>query len=173
MSIEKGTVVAMHYDLKDVNGKLIESTKNSMPLEFITGHNNILPKLDEKVMGSNIGDKFSLTLTAKDAYGEHNETNIKDIEKSGFPDGVELKIGMSFMADMGNGQMPFIIKEVNDDKVKIDFNHPMAGQELTFDVEVAGTREATEVELQHGHVHAGQSSCEPSSGGCSGCGGGC
>ena len=160
MSIEKGTVVAMHYDLKDVNGKLIESTKNSMPMEFITGYNNIL-------------DKFSLTLTAKDAYGEHNETNIKDIEKSGFPDGVELKIGMSFMADMGNGQMPFIIKEVNDDKVKIDFNHPMAGQELTFDVEVAGTREATEVELQHGHVHAGQSSCEPSSGGCSGCGGGC
>ena len=172
MSIDKGNVVAMHYDLKDVDGKLIESTKNSKPLEFITGFKNILPKLDEKIMSSNVGDEFSLTLESKDAYGEIDEANVRDIEKKGFPEGMELKIGMTFMADMGNGQMPFVIKEVNDDKVKVDFNHPMAGQQLTFDVEVAGIREASEAELQHGRVGATESSCDPS-GGCSSCGGGC
>ncbi len=154
MAIAKGAVVAMHYDLKDKDGNLIESTKGSKPLEFLAGYNNILPKLENKIMESNVGDKFTLTLAPEDAYGEYDKGQVRNIPRNSFPDTLELQIGMQLMADMGDHQLPFTVKEINEDEVLIDFNHPMAGTELTFDVEITGMRAATDVELEHGHIHA-------------------
>ncbi|GAB4181966.1 MAG: peptidylprolyl isomerase [Calditrichia bacterium] len=153
MSIEANSVVTMHYDLKNENGDLIESTKNHQPIAFLTGHQQILPKLEEKISQSNVGDTFQITLAPADAYGEFLPEYVKEVSRSDFPPDTEIEPGMDFVATIDNQEMMFFVKEVEGDKVVIDFNHPLAGETLVFDVEIVESRPATPEELSHGHVH--------------------
>lgn len=153
MSIVADSVVTMHYDLKNDAGELIESTKNHQPISFLTGHQQILPKLEEKIMASNVGDKFEITLEPKDAYGEFLPDYVKEVSRSDFPPDTQIEPGMDFVATIDNQEMIFFVKEVNGDKVTIDFNHPLAGKTLVFNIEIVDARPATPEELSHGHVH--------------------
>ena len=153
MSIAANSVVTMHYELKNAEGEMIESTRNHQPISFLTGHQQILPKLEEKILASNVGDTFEITLQPADAYGDFIPEYVKEVSRFDFPPDTQIEPGMDFIATIDNQEMMFFVKEVNGDNVTIDFNHPLAGQTLVFNVEIVEARPATPEELSHGHVH--------------------
>lgn len=154
MSLEVNKVVTFNYTLKDNEGTVLDSTDNKAPLTFLSGMSQILPKLEEALGGMLIGGKKNVKVSAVDAYGEYDEKAIQNIKKEQFPPEAELEVGMRYVANAPDGgQMPFIITEVNEADIKVDFNHPLAGKDLEFDVELVDLRDATAEELQHGHVH--------------------
>ena len=157
--IEAKQVVSLHYKLNDENGKLIEETYGGNPLSFIYGVGGMIPQFEEEIKNLNPGDKFSFKIAAADAYGIRNNEAVVDIPKNIFEvdgkiDDNLLTVGNVIpMSDNQGQRMDGIVKEVNDDSVKMDFNHPLAGVDLYFDGEIVSSREATAEELDHGHVH--------------------
>lgn len=154
MPIKLNQVVTINFTLKDETGEVIDSTQGNQPFTFISGNNQILPKLEESIGGMLIGSKTNVKLDPIDAYGEYKEEAVQSVDRSEFPQDVELEEGMSFMAHTPEGrQVPLTIAGVEGDKVTVDFNHPLAGRTLEFDVELLDMRDATFEELQHGHAH--------------------
>jgi len=154
MSIQQNQVVTIHYTVKDDKGNVVDSTIGKEPLSFIFGMNQILPKLEEAIQDMLIGSKKAVELTPEDAYGEYHDDAVQTIERNEFPEGTELEEGMGFVANTADGrQLPFVIKEVSGNDITIDFNHPLAGKKLNFEVELIDIRDATPEELAHGHVH--------------------
>ena len=156
MPIEKNKVVTINYILKDEEGKVIDSTENNPPFSYLSGSNQILPKLEEKIEGMIIGSSKNVVLEPKDAYGEYQEDAVQKVSRNEFPKDADLQKGMSFLANTPDGkQMPFYIQEVSGNDITIDFNHPLAGKKLEFDVKLMDIRDATQEEITHGHAHAG------------------
>ncbi len=154
MAIKPDQVVTVHFTLKDENGTTLEVADKNQPYSFLSGRDQILPKLEEKISTMLINSKGTVELLPEDAYGEFEENAIQKASRSDFPEDIELQEGMNFMADMGDGkQLPFFIKEIDNDEITIDFNHPLAGKSLTFDLELVDVRDASSEELAHGHVH--------------------
>lgn len=154
MSLQKDQVVTFNYTLKNEEGKTIDAAPKEQPFSFISGNNQILPKLEEQLGEMLIGSKKTIVLPPDEAYGDYSEDAIQVVKRTEFPEGTDIQVGMGFVADTPDGrQMPFTITEVKGEDVTLDFNHPMAGQTLTFEVELMDTREATAEELDHGHVH--------------------
>ncbi len=154
MSLKSNQVVSINYTLKDEDGNVIQATDKENPFSFISGQGQILPKLEEQLDGMLIGSKKEVTLSAEEAYGNYQEEAIQNVKRTDFPEGTDLQKGMGFVANTPDGrQMPFTISEIKEDDITIDFNHPLAGKALTFDVELLNVREATNEELEHGHVH--------------------
>ena len=154
MAIEANKVVTMNFKLTDDQGNILDSTEHGGPFSYLTGKNNILPKLEEAVNNMIIGTKKQIKLDAENAYGNYNEQIVQVVGKENFPEDFVLEVGMEYMASNPDGvQMPFVITEVRDEDVTIDFNHPLAGKNLNFDVELIDVRDATQEELTHGHVH--------------------
>jgi len=154
MPIEANKVVTMNFTLTDETGNVLDSTDTAGPFSYISGKGMVLPKLEEAVSGMIIGTKKHLTLEAKDGYGEYNDDAVQAVGKENFPEDFVLEAGMEYMASNPDGvQMPFIITSVEDETITIDFNHPLAGKNLNFDLELLDVREATPEELSHGHVH--------------------
>lgn len=154
MAIEVNKVVTMNFTLADDEGNILDSTEQGGPFSYLTGKNNILPKLEEAVSTMIIGTKKQIKLDAENAYGKYNEQVVQIVGKENFPQDFVLEVGMEYMASNPDGvQMPFTIINVDGDEVTIDFNHPLAGKNLNFDVELLDVRNATPEELAHGHVH--------------------
>lgn len=154
MPLEINKVVTMHFTLKDDQGNVLDSTENSHPFAFITGKDQILPKLENEVNSMIIGGKKKVSLAAEDAYGTYNEEVVQVVDKKEFPQDFVLEIGMQYIANAPDGtKMPFTITDVEGDDITVDFNHPLAGKNLNFDVELVDIRDATPEELAHGHVH--------------------
>lgn len=154
MPIGSNKVVTIHYTLKDQSGNLLDSTIGSQPFSYLTGNEQIIPKLEEEIDTMLIGGKKNVLISAEDAYGEYREDLVHQVKKSNFPDDVELEIGMQFVTNTPDGtQMPFVIKEIDGEDITIDFNHPLAGKNLDFEIELVDVRDATDEELAHGHVH--------------------
>ncbi|HMN18491.1 MAG: peptidylprolyl isomerase [Ignavibacteriales bacterium] len=154
MPIEVNKVVTLNFTLTDDTGNVLDSTNQGGPFSYITGRGMVLPKLEEAVSIMMIGTKKQLRLDAADAYGNYNEQIVQVVGKENFPKDFVLEVGMEYMASNPEGvQMPFTIIEVNDDEITIDFNHPFAGINLNFDLELLDVRDATAEELAHGHVH--------------------
>lgn len=176
MIITKDKVVSLVYELRadSKDGDVIESLTEANPLSFLYGSGNLLPKFEEHINGLKVGEKFDFDLVADDAYGEVNDTAIVDVPASVFmTDGVLdeslVKIGNTIpMRDNAGNRLNGVVKEISGENIKMDFNHPLAGNHLFFNGEVTEVREATEEEISHGHIHgAGGGGC--GSGGC-GCG---
>ncbi len=154
MPFETNKVVKMNYTLKDSEGIVIDTTENKEAFSFLSGANQVLPKLEEEVGTMLIGSKKNVKLSAEEAYGVYDEKAIQNVAKSTFPKDTTVEVGMGFMANSPDGQpMPFKISAVDGDDVTIDFNHPLAGKDLEFDVHLADIRDASEEEAAHGHVH--------------------
>jgi FKBP-type peptidyl-prolyl cis-trans isomerase SlyD len=154
MAIAANKVVTMNFVLTDDDGNVLDATDKGEPFSYLSGNNMVLPKLEEAVSGMIIGTKKNLRLEAADAYGVYNEQIVQIVGKENFPKDFELEVGMSYVASNPDGaQMPFVITEVRDEDVTIDFNHPLAGKNLNFDIELLNIRDATSEELAHGHVH--------------------
>lgn len=155
--IENNKVVTLNYTLKEgtPEGNLIEETYSANPLVFLFGKGNMLPKFEENITGKKAGDKFSFTIESKEAYGEKNETAIIDVSKEAFGnDDSLMQLGKSLpMQDKDGNRFDGIIVELSDETVKMDFNHPLAGVTLSFEGDIVELRDATEHELEHGHIH--------------------
>jgi FKBP-type peptidyl-prolyl cis-trans isomerase SlyD len=161
MQITKNTVVSLSYILKrnDANGEIIEETKAGDPLVFLYGNGQMLPKFEEYLNALKAGDAFEFTLASDDAYGEMDQDAIIDLDKSifqvdGKTDDEMLAIGnvIPMRDDQGN-MLQGIVVSVSKDMVRMDFNHPMAGNVLHFAGKVIEVREASAEELSHGHAH--------------------
>jgi len=161
MQITKNTVVSLSYILKrdDTSGEIIEETKAGDPLSFLYGNGQMLPKFEEHLSTLSTGDDFEFTLSSDDAYGEMDQDAIIDLEKSifmvdGKTDDEMLAIGNVIpMRDDQGHMLQGIVVSVTDDLVRMDFNHPMAGNVLHFKGNVIEVREASAEELSHGHAH--------------------
>ena len=154
MPIGVNKVVTMNFTLTDDTGNVLDSTDAGGPFSYISGTGTVLPKLEEAVSIMMIGTKKQLKLEAKDGYGEYNQDAVQAVGKENFPEDFILEAGMEYMASNPDGvQMPFVITNVEDETVTVDFNHPLAGKGLNFDIELLDVRDATTEELAHGHVH--------------------
>ncbi|AEE15680.1 FKBP-type peptidyl-prolyl cis-trans isomerase [Treponema brennaborense] len=163
MTIAKDKVVSIEYTLKDSEGEILDSSEGMGPLDYIHGHQNLIPGLERELDGKKAGDELSVTVEAADGYGEYNQELVVEVPKSQFEDGVTIEEGMQFEASSPDGNRVVTVIEVTDEKVTIDANHPLAGEKLFFTVKITGVRDATEEELAHGlHEECG---C--------GCGGDC
>lgn len=175
MKVTKDKVVSLTYELRldSPEGEVVESLSPESPLTFLYGSGNLLPKFEDNISGLKVGDNFKFNLSAADAYGEINENAIVNVPISAFEvdgkvDDSLVKIGNSIpMQDSSGNRLTGTVKEIHTDAVKMDFNHPLAGNSLFFEGEVTEIREPSDEELMHGHVHTG-GSCN---GGCSSCGG--
>ncbi|CAH6804680.1 FKBP-type peptidyl-prolyl cis-trans isomerase SlyD [Vibrio chagasii] len=153
MKIEKNVVVSVAYQVKLEDGVVVDQSTAEAPLDYLHGHNNLITGLEKELEGKVAGDKFSTTVTPEDAYGEHNDALVQRVPADVFQGVEQIEVGMRFLADTDQGPIPVEVTEVDGDEVVVDGNHMLAGQTLTFDVEVVAVREATEEEVQHGHVH--------------------
>ena len=153
-TIEEGKVVSIHYELKNGEGEVLDSSAGGDPLEYLHGAENIVPGLEKQLTGKAAGDKVQAEVAPADGYGERDERGVFDVPKTEFPDEVEPEVGMNFaIQDDGGHVFPVWISEVHEEKVVLDVNHPLAGVTLHFDVSIEAIREATEEETTHGHVH--------------------
>ena len=147
--IENNTVATVHYTgTLPKSGEIFDSSKDRDPLTFLVGHKQMIPGFERELMGASVGEKVEFTLSAEDAYGEHNPDAIQKVPVDMFGE-IKPETGMTLMSDMG----PFRVTEVGDELVTVDFNHALAGESLTFNVEIVEIRDATEEEIAHGHAH--------------------
>ena len=155
MTIVDNKVVEIHYVLKDKDGDLLDSSEGEAPLAYIHGIGNIIPGLEKQLNGKKIGDKIKAIISPSDGYGVWEEKLIQKIPMSNFKDKSQVKLDAQFRVEMEDGPRIATITKIENDDVTIDMNHPLAGEELHFDVEVMAIRDATEEEISHGHVHNG------------------
>lgn len=163
MKIADNSVVFMNYTLKDDQGQIIDSSSERGAMPYLHGHNNIVPGLEKELTGLAVGDKTNVAVAPEEGYGPVVPEAIQTFPVDAFASiEEEIKPGMQFQAQGPEGQVQVItIKEVTDEGIVVDGNHPLAGQTLHFEVEIMEVREATEVELEHGHPHSGEGdSCE-------------
>jgi FKBP-type peptidyl-prolyl cis-trans isomerase SlyD len=161
MRIQENKVVSLAYELRvnDEHGEIVEKVDKNSPLTFLFGRGNLLPDFEANINGLAQGDAFSFTLEPEKAYGLVTEEAIVQLPKSIFEvdgkvDDNLLKVGNNIpMQDNTGNRLNGIVMEINDSEVKMDFNHPLAGDTLHFKGEVAGIREASPEEISHGHIH--------------------
>ncbi|MDP3010110.1 MAG: peptidylprolyl isomerase [Methylococcales bacterium] len=153
MQVADNMAVSIHYTLTNDKGEVLDSSIGDEALVYLHGEGNIISGLEQALNGKAVGDKFNVRLDAKDAYGEFMEDRIQVISRAMFEGVDELEVGMQFQADVSDGPGIVTITKIDADNITIDGNHPLAGEPLTFAVEVVAIRAATEEELDHGHVH--------------------
>tara|TARA_B110000438_G_scaffold269125_2_gene285251 strand:+ start:256 stop:795 length:540 start_codon:yes stop_codon:yes gene_type:complete len=148
--IENDTVASVHYTgtFPD-SGDEFDSSRDGDPLTFLVGHKGMIPGFEREILGAAVGDSRSFTLEPEDAYGHPSDDHVQEVPREMFPEEMPLDLGMTLMSDAG----PFRIVAITDDTVRCDFNSPMAGKTLHFEVEIVEVRAATEDELAHGHAH--------------------
>lgn len=147
-------VVSMHYTLTDNEGNVLDSSEGAEPLTYLHGAGNIIPGLEQALVGKVAGDSQQVKVEPEEAYGEVIQELIQTIDKAAFQGVDSVEVGMSFEAQTQEGSVEHVVvTAVNGDEVTIDANHPLAGVALTFDVEIVSVREASEEEIAHGHVH--------------------
>lgn len=152
--ITDGVVVSLAYSLT-VDGEVIEQVGADEPLEYLHGADMIVPGLEAVLQGKQVGEKLHVTLPPDQAYGEYDEDEIEEIDLDEMPESEQLQEGMMVEVEDEDGETYYaFVAEITDDSVVLDFNPPLAGKTLTYDVEVLGMREATQEEIEHGHLHS-------------------
>lgn len=153
MQIEEKKVVTLNYTLKNDEGEVIDAS-NDGSFAYLHGANNIIPGLENALVGKAADDELSVSIEPAEGYGERNPEMVQVVDRNMFNEGDEINVGMQFHAQSPDGQMIIVtIADIDGDQITIDGNHPLAGVNLNFDVKVVEVRDATEEELDHGHVH--------------------
>jgi FKBP-type peptidyl-prolyl cis-trans isomerase SlyD len=152
MKIAKGSVVRFHYTVAEVGQESLESSKAREPLAILYGHGNIIPGLETAMLDREAGENFGVDIAAAEAYGEKRDGLSQRVPKKHFG-AQKLEPGMQVVLQTNFGPRAVTIQKVGMSVVDVDLNHPMAGKDLHFDVEIVEVREASAEELEHGHVH--------------------
>jgi FKBP-type peptidyl-prolyl cis-trans isomerase SlyD len=153
MEIADNKVVSMHYKLTDDDNNVLDSSEGRDPLSYIHGVGNIIVGLEKQLSGKAVGDKVKATVVPSEGYGERDDNLVQVVPKSGFQGDEELQVGMQVQVGTPQGNAIASVAKIEGEDVTLDVNHPLAGVTLHFDVEVMDVREATQEELDHGHVH--------------------
>lgn len=152
MKIEKDRVVRFHYTVSEQGQAPLESSEGRDPLAILVGHNNIIPGLEKAMDGHEAGDTFEVDVVAADAYGERREGLTQRVPKKYFK-GQKIAVGAQTVLQTNMGPRAVTVSKVGMSVVDVDLNHPMAGKDLHFAIEIVDVREAQEEEIKHGHVH--------------------
>ncbi|HEX4869402.1 MAG TPA: peptidylprolyl isomerase [Moraxellaceae bacterium] len=153
MQIANDVVASIEYTLTDDKGNVIDSSVGGEPLAYLHGAGNIIPGLESALEGKKVGDSFKVSVAPAEGYGEKDEGLLQVVPRSMFRGVDQVEVGMQFHAQTDYGMQVITVAKVEGDNVTVDGNHPLAGQNLNFDVKVVEVRAATAEELEHGHVH--------------------
>ena len=153
MQVAENKVISIHYTLTNDDGNVIDSSSAEEPLVYLHGAGNIIPGLEKALIDKAIGDKMNVTIAPEDAYGVRMENMVETVSRSMFQGIEQIEPGMQFHAQGNGGPVMVTVTEIKGDEVTIDGNHPLAGETLTFDVEITDIRDALADELEHGHIH--------------------
>jgi FKBP-type peptidyl-prolyl cis-trans isomerase SlyD len=146
-------VVSIHYTLKDDGGEVLDSSVGGEPLAYIQGHGNLVAGLEKALEGKQDGTSVTVVVPPAEGYGIRDESLIQRVPRRSLQGAGDIKKGMQFQARTEDGMRLFTVTAIIGDMVTLDGNHPLADQNLHFDVQIVGVREATSEELEHGHVH--------------------
>ena len=153
LKVRDNLVISMDYTLT-VEDEIIDSSEDQEPLDFLQGHGNIIPGLERELYGMAIGESKSVVVSPADGYGEYSDEAFIDVPREQFPKEMKLKVGDEIQVTDEDGQIAIArVESLKEQTVRLDFNHPLAGKELHFDVTIVSLREASEEEMEHGHVH--------------------
>jgi len=153
MIAEKDKVVTFHYTLKNADGEQMETSRDKQPMSYLHGANNIIVGLEKAMEGRAVNDEFSVTVEPEEAYGVRNEGNVQRIPLKRLKGIGKVSPGQILNLQTNQGPVQVTVLRVGRFNVDVDANHPLAGQALTFDIEITDIREASEEELTHRHVH--------------------
>lgn len=163
IKIADNIVVTMDYELR-IDGEVVDTSEDGDPIVFLQGAGQIIPGLEKAIYGLTAGDKKSVTVAPEDGYGEIDPDSIVEVPKDEFPEDFPLELGVEITVNTEDEddesleeEMEATIVAINEDTVTLDFNHPLAGKSLNFDVKILEVREATPEEIEHGHVHGDDS----------------
>lgn len=154
MTIENNKVVTLEFTVKNADtNEVIETSKGGEPLLYIHGHSNIVPGLESALAGKKVGESYEVLVTPEEGYGVRDEALVQEVPLAAFQGVDNVEVGMAFTADGPQGEVVVEVTSVEGDTVTIDGNHPLADVTLAFSGEITDIREATQGELEHGHVH--------------------
>jgi len=148
----KRRVLAFNYVLKGADGQTLDASDAGEPLAFLEGAGQIIPKLEEEIKDMKAGEKKVVNLPAKEAYGMPDAKMKMEVPKEELAH-LQIELGSFLQLNLGEQTKVVRVAEITDKTVTLDGNHPLAGVDLVFDIEMVTTREATAEELQHGHAH--------------------
>ena len=155
MKIEDGCLIELEYELRNSKGEVIETSSSGALMSYLHGNEEIPPKLESQLAGRDVGEKVVVTLAPVDAYGEFNPDGIVAVPRSEFPEDAEIVPGdwvsIEVSGEEGEepkGEMEMRVVEIAPEAITLDANHPLAGEEITFDLKVASVRKATEAEIE-------------------------
>lgn len=154
LMIGDNLVVSIHYTLTNASGEVLDSSEGADPLDYLHGAGNIIPGLEQALVGKAAGAELQVSIAPENAYGEVQQELIQRVPMAAFQGVEAVEPGMAFEAQdpQGNSRR-IVVTSVDGDEVTVDANHPLAGQQLNFDVAVVAVRDATPEEIAHGHVH--------------------
>ncbi|TBR40793.1 FKBP-type peptidyl-prolyl cis-trans isomerase [Marinomonas agarivorans] len=141
IAINENSKVQLYFELALESGDIVDSNFDKSPAEFRFGDGNLLPSFEEVLLGLSVGDERKFTMLPEKAFGQHNPSNVQTINRSQFAIDIELGTIVSF-ADANNNELPGVIKEISEEKVSVDFNHPLAGHTLSYRVRIVSVEEA-------------------------------
>jgi len=153
MKITDNSVVSIHYKLTNDNGTTLDQSPEDNPLIYLHGKGNIVAGLEKTLTDKSIGDAFEVTVSPEEGYGIREEHMVETIDRSMFEGLDDISIGKQFHAEGNTGPVVVTVTKIEGDKITIDGNHPLAGENLNIAIEVMAIREATADELEHGHIH--------------------
>ncbi len=154
MQVSEQKVVTMNYEVADDQGQLIDRSEEGGPLAYIHGNGQLIPGLETALEGRGKGDKIAVDVPPEQGYGERDEEGVQIVARNQFDDSVEIEVGMQFEAqDEDEGHQIVTVVAVDGENITLDTNHPLAGKNLRFKVEILDVRDASTEELSHGHVH--------------------
>ena len=136
-TIKEGDTVKVHYTGTITDGTVFDSSREREPLEFKLGEGKLIPGFEKAVVGMNVGDTSKVTIPSDEAYGEKREDRVIDVDRGQIPPDIKPEVGQQLQIQQKDGgTIPVVITEVTDETVQLDANHPLAGQDLTFEIEV-------------------------------------
>lgn len=144
-------VISFNYTLKDTQGAVLDSSEDG-PLSFLTGTGQIIPKLEDEVIGMMIGQKKIVSLKASEAYGEVDPKMMMEVPKADLAH-IKVEVGGFLQLNLGQQLKVVRVTNIGEEKITLDGNHPLAGVDLVFDIEMVDSRPATSEEVSHGHHH--------------------
>lgn len=150
--MSQNRVIAFNYVLKNNHGELLDASEPNQPMPFLEGQQQIIPALEAIIVKMSEGEKKRVDLSAKDAYGEFREEMLLDVPKEELAH-LKIEVGSHLQLQLGEDLRMVRVAKITDEHVTLDGNHPLAGVDLVFDIEVMLIRQATEEELKHGHAH--------------------
>jgi len=151
--IAENKVVSIDYKLQDDEGRVLDSSEGREPLQYLHGKGNIIPGLEQALTGREVGEEVKVDVPPEEAYGQRDPQLVQSVSKSLFQGVEKIQPGMQFQAQTPEGNRVVTVVDVAEEEVKIDANHPLAGQTLHFDVAVRDVREATPEEQQAGRAN--------------------